>query len=633
MFEPKKYLCDAPVIIENLDQAFDIAHLSLQKVEHAFQELGKQTKLLHPSSAVNFFLNNHVLPVNQDSVLQQQLQDAYTDEKWHHPIFNHPDLQHLAFALYSQGKITNPEFETLIRRFYLQPKVSPHVAKYGVPPNVQIHAYQLLDEDGNFTYEARKLILPIARTIRGDAFQGARLKNFQLLTQAFIEMYPKENVFFQMKSDQIGNDELLKLMFILNTVYSPDYLMESYLVFSCLIEDAFQLSSNTVDDLVYGRLLAGKLKKSHIERCSFHQIRPAAVMGFGLPETTEVHNYDPFFLTRYSIMAHDTILHAGICTTQGKSIGNLWNYLKALSRVPLQLCTNLKRHHFPLFSKLTWNLLDRDFLPQPRETLEDTFCRIMDSDRVFLFKQDELTDFGMQVLLDMVVNEQIWRTTLRFNPGNMNEKFKKYYDIALKISPFLEEDLQYNLIIFKAFLAFGETYFPIIRKFLASDYLRLQDSFEFIRNNSTEFLGLINKKLGKLDGNALAYVLLQSFEDFENIQQGIPMKTYKKFLMDDAQDKESIQHGKFIKNIVLLHLYFGNNPALTEPLSELRRNVLNITVFDHSMLDSVAMPLQQFLMFSKQPILDKNQQTAIREVIKYCFLLEKEITSSVSLGC
>jgi len=620
MLEPKEYTLDAPVIIENIDEAFDIAHLSLQKVTHALNELGNQTKPLHNRSAINFFLNNHTLPLNQESELQNQLWNAYTDEKWQDPIFDHPNLQHLAFALYSQGKIDNPEFETLIRRFYLQPTVNSHVAKYGIPPKIQIHTYQLLDNEGNFTYEARQLIFPTARTMRGDRFQGARLKNFQLLAQAYIEMYPSENVFFQVKSDQLGKDELLTQLLYAHALNSPDYLMESYLLFSCLIEDAYQLSSSNIDDMVYGRLLSGKLNKSAIERCNFYQIRPVAVMGFGLPETTEVHNFNPSSLTRFSIMAHDLVYHTRICTTQGKITNNLWSYLKELSRVPLQLCTNLKQHHFPLFCKLTWSLLDAEFLPHTRKTtLENTFCKEMDDpsfERVFLFNRSVLTDFGIQVFIDMVIHAERWKNTLHFNPENMNEQYKKYYEIALKIRPFLEEDLQHNIIIFKAFLAFEETHFPVIRKYLANNYLRLQDSFEFIRNNSTQFLGLINKKLGQLDDNALAFILLQSFKDSVDITQGIDKNAYKKFLAED---------GKFIKNIVLMHLYFGKNPALKGALAELRINILNMTMNYPNLLETVMFPLHQFLLQHKT--LPDDQRKVIGEVIKYCFLLEQRMSA------
>lgn len=624
MLDPKEYTLDAPVIIENMDEAFDIAHLSLQKVTHALNELGNQTKPLHNSSAINFFLNNHTLPVNQERDLQNQLWNAYTNEQWQNPIFDHPNLQHLAFALYSQGKISNPQFETLIRRYYLQPAVHSHVAKYGVPPKIQIRTYQLLDNEGNFTYDARQLIFPTACTIRGDRFQGARLKNFQLLAQAYIEMYPSENVFFQVESNQLRKDELLTQLLYAHAVNTPDYLSASYLLFSCLIEDAYQLSSSNIDDMVYGRFLSGKLNKSAIERCSFYQIRPVAVIGFGLPETTEVHNFDPSSLTRFSIMAHDLLYHTRICTTQGKTANHLWSYLKELSRVPLQLCTNLKQHHFPMFCKLTWNLLDAEFLPHTRKmTMEDTFCKEMDDlnfERVFLFNRSVLTDFGIQVFIDMVIQADRWENTFHFNPENMTEQYKKYYEIALKIEPFLEEDLQHNIIIFKAFLAFKETHFPVIRKYLANNYLQLQDSFEFIRNNKTQFLGLINKKLGQLDGNALAYILLQSFEDKANIIQENDRNAYKKFLAED---------GIFIKNIVLMHLYFGKNPALKEALGALRINVLNMTMNYPNLLETVMFPLHQFLLQHKA--LPDEQRNVIGEVIKYCLLLEQRMPAPTAL--
>lgn len=617
MFESKEYA------LENVDQALDIAHLSLQKVDRAFYELGNRIKPLHDQTCVNFFLNNHALPLNQDHQLQQQLLEAFhadTWNKWDHAIFNHPELQHLVFALYSQGKIANPEFETLIRRFYIQPLISKHVTRVGIPAKIQISAHQLLDDHGNFTYEARKLILPTARTMGGCSFQGARLKNFQYLAQAFITLYPRENVFFQVKSDQLARDQLLTQLFHLHAINTPDYLFESHLVFSCLIEDAFQLSDSNITNMVHGRLLAGNLKKSTIERCDPWQIRPLAALGFGLPETSNVHEFEPYDLTRFSIMAHD-LYHSRNRTAQGKAAGKIWCYLKDLTRIPLKLCTNLKSHHFPLFSSLTWHFTDAEFRMFPGLTLEESICKTIAKDEEtgrwsFFFKQDQVTDFGMQVFMDMAIHADRWKNILHFNPEKIIEKYKNYYEIALKIKPFLEENLQYNLIIFKAFLAFGETHFPIIEKYIADNYLRMQDSFEFIRNNKTQFLGLINKKLGQLDEHALAFIVLQSFKDPVNITQEIDKNTYKKFLTED---------GQFIKNIVLMHLYFGKNPAIKKALAELRTNVLNMTMQYPNMLETVMFPVHLFLMQHKT--LPDDQRNVIGEVLKYCLLLEQKMPS------
>lgn len=589
MFD-KKADCGTQQIIRDMEQARQIARASLKNVDNKLKVLCDKPADSAFNYAVDFFLNNHSLELNQDVPLQEQLLDAWQNGQWERSIMFHPKLQHLAYALFADDKLSSVAFETMIRRFHAFPAQNKSKISQNITNNHQIIAHKLLDESGNLTPEANKWLLPFAKDLHGNILQKDSLKNFLFLMRAFIEIHPEENVFFLVKNPYLAQDKLLFSLYLLNAVPMPD--KESFLVFSCLIEDAFQLARASLDDMFYGRLMAGKIDINTIEWCNHEQIRPLAVSGFGLPENDSVHEFLPGTLSPFSKMRHD-IFHSLNCTIQGKKFHTLWRHLKNIARHQIvDFCSNIPENS-AANSALIWHLTDTEFKyfsfnNCTDESMEVIFCKVFDNEfkgNIYFFHNKKITDFGIATFIDMVINAEHWNDVLQFNPEKLVGKYKKYYDIAMHIREYLQDDLPINILIFRAWLAFDATHFPVVMKYLASSSNEIQENVEFIRNNKTQFLGLINKKAGKLDEHSLSFTLLQGMEYPENIAENIDKETYKQFI-----EKEN----NFIKNIVLLHLYFSDLPALYDDLATLRDMVLSLKKIGNDSLKDLFLSLKTF---------------------------------------
>jgi hypothetical protein len=265
---------------------------------------------------------------------------------------------------------------------------------------------------------------------------------------------------------------------------------------SCLVENILQLACESVIDVVPVRGMAGELDTIHVERSGNHRLRPGAVTFNKVKKNEKIHGMEA---CPYSAAEHDRY-HSYHITRMGFRVYQALLFIKDLSRSELlQYCVNLKeRNYEDLSSIATWALTDGELAyfnnldcVKKSEFLQDAeiFCEALESDKV--------TDLGIVTFIDMAKNKEKWKF-FAFDPENLIVKYKRHFEIAKDLLPYLRQnDSKYNIILFRMYLELGKDHLKASLNFLNKHGEKVSENLVFKRNNLTQFIGLIDTHLKK----------------------------------------------------------------------------------------------------------------------------------------
>ncbi len=343
---------------------------------------------------------------------------------------------------------------------------------------------------------------------------------------------------------------------------------------SCLVEEALRLSYYPLEDVVPSRSIAGKLTKSDVERCGDVGLRPCFTLLNGIPSEEEIHGIKE--TSAWAKKDHD-YYHAQHLMRKGYALREACKRMKNLSRTELLMHSNRKdvANDDALFAISTWHLVDgemRYFNPengklQPRQSPAKDFCAAFTDEDTndptgekkgsFIFERhlggDEpdyiITDLGMVTFIDMAKHPEIW-ASLYFDPNELTGRYLTHFQIAQKLLPyFREDDVKYNLILFRTYLALGEEHLNQIVHFSEHRYESFSSEFQIERRNLSAFLGLVDKKIDKKSNPGFMLSLLR-------VLTGIDLKTEQAKKLYYRIVKDLREKNPVFDNILLLGLCF-----------------------------------------------------------------------------
>lgn len=529
------HLAEQKVEITTIEAARELVRLFDQKIDNMYQILdsGCVNQSVNPNhemvvvdtlapyqsfgySAANVFVNKQQININLNTLKQNALLEAYSHQNWQAEIFTDTLVLETALALFSEGKLKNAEFETILIMTYAK---NPHVACVNNVPNqkYKLQSFQLLDKNNEFTEDVKQYLLANLRGFMFQKFNATHIENFRLILQAFLEIYPSENVFFTLRSDELSHDilagqlgeHLLKAVIYANTEtdnsLSITKMNDIKIIPSCIVESALQLACFSLDDVVPVRSMAGDLLKSDVERCVDIGLRPGAVSFPGVPRPEKIHELVVSDSTRRD---HD-FYHAQTMSRTGKIIREALRRIKDLSRDEiLQHCTNPNvkdTAYSNLYSKVTWYLVDSEIeyfntLRDKENNPVNMFCKALKHKPLtllrrytpVLFNQDDsITDLGVITFIDMVANYALWKEA-GFDPDLLIDEYKAYFDVAKILYPhFKKGNSIYNIFIFRGYLSFRKGFMAGINLL---EEKNINQYFEFRRDNTINYIGLVAKQ-------------------------------------------------------------------------------------------------------------------------------------------
>lgn len=567
---------------------------------------------------VNLFVNNQAILMHPNRAKQETLLDAYRNKHWTHEIFIDPGFQELALGLFARDKLKATEFETLLILSYARKSMDESVKRKPVG-SLPIQFFSILDSNHQFTEEANALIIPNLKNFKRITFDDTRIENLRLLCQAFFEIYPSENMFGMVASNDLLRDPLNTTFFkdFEITMYHPDTRLKlsevknslktrpvlEKLFYSCTLHDALKLSWSTVQNVFPLRSVAGFLSKSDIEKYTTKGFRPSDVSFNNVPRDDKIHGVN--LLHDFTRREHDEY-HSIKMSLAGHDFLKITNRFKKIVR-DLLAYSSLNSEQ----SLHIWKLIDAEFayfykpLNEPLETLFDNVfsyknIRFDDNFSDDFISNDGLLDIAIALFIDMQINNNIWKTELNFNPENM-KKFSEYFSIAKKISPHLTDSMKLNILLYRIFQNFGEETYQVIYRFIDKNINDISSLMQVFRNNETGFLGLIHKKIGKINNDSLSLFLVVAFMQ----ERGVAIDYLNKYWRPTGLKKNN----DFSTTMLRLCLCFQNDdfiinkcifPVMNELIQAINKRQLVDYIFTFEELKKL------FESYRDQPIIHNN---------------------------
>lgn len=524
------------------------------------------------SPEVNHFVNKQTIFMNLNKEKQKALLQAYKSQQWEHGIFQDELLLETAFALFAQGQLERPAFETLLLMQYARTSLIDSVLRK-FTRYLPLKAYAFLDENHEFTRAAEVCILPLLdEFMKGSLKSQKTRQNLKFICQAFFEKYPSENVFFisRIPVTDMLSDGLATSLFNLSTCMCVDVhrIFESpfasyeemlpgepvqKIVLSCTIRDAMKLAWADIKDVVVTRSVAGVLSPSVIMQQIRQDIWPADVSFNKVPRAETLHGGK--IMHDFSRKDHDDY-HSDVLTMQGKAFRQLTQeILIPISCQMAESCTNITLKQNTVFSKLTYDLAESEFqyVNSAPETIKNIslgklFSKVFSYEAKhprnnispFLCKDYTLTDFGVLVFLSMVSKPELWES-VGFNPKDMSFTDRKKLQIITDISQHHDHYLEWYILMYRMHEAFGEKNYKIYQDCFVEFANDIEDYVSFIRNNKTRFMGLANAYLGAITKYSLTFILVAYYMD----------KKYEQIEVDFADiDKERFKQNAVISDVL-----------------------------------------------------------------------------------
>ncbi len=415
------------------------------------------------------FLNGNTVRIPKSIKLTEErlakVEEAILKGDFEAELFNEKDHVFYALWLFKQNKITRQQMSTLLARNQVN-RLTPIR-----------QTFQILDEKGNFTAEAKKLLLPI---IEKNAFNGFSLRQrdrFRLLVQAA----PKSEQIFSLSGanplfvSHEGREQLGTALKKNRSWYSIKRKEDGLLYdlhYSFGATEALQIAISGTHEAAASRAQIGKISREQIKEGVAYGYRPVAVSipDSGVePTTKEIHDY------RYSPMPavtmHD-VYHAKLHNAIPAEFHMMLNHLGEI----------ISKHTKQQWSRTLWNLVDRElpvsFIDEKLViTLEngaDIFCNIVNERSNPIFLKNKLTDEGIAILWHMVTHPVVWKNLYKVDIEKLDEPYKAYIQKMKAFSQTINKDEHPKLINLK---------FRLFCAVNSNSYQYLANSIDTIRDN------------------------------------------------------------------------------------------------------------------------------------------------------
>jgi len=426
---------------------------TLVKVNPAGNHTGSFNHLVNYNEKTNHNVKKSLNKAKLDS-----LDQAIKSGNWDDPIFNDPTLPQLALTLYDSEKITQQQIYTLLER---------HQTLKDFPLR---NTYKILDENEQFTQEAREFLLPIIRNrfhLRDLADES--IEEFRLMVAA---LPGSEQVFYTTGIGKLAEEGIveesikhslgLRLLGLDAMFFGKNQLIH----LTSGARDALGLVRFGLDEYVRPMPRLGVQKLGDIEHGVKHQARYAAV---DYPETKPYKNiHDYLNVKDLEATSHD-VYHGNVMSTIPKNfLFVLWRFID-ISRAKTGY----------MWSKEIWDWVDTDYLyffhqqkDFEADWLNQQMTQLKFSTELFfdllnygngtsrrevsedgsVLREDKPTPMGVFIFIDMVQNRNDW-LQLKIDPNYLAEPFKQYYLAAKEIYEYIKNDepkiqlLKYNIYV------------------------------------------------------------------------------------------------------------------------------------------------------------------------------------------
>jgi hypothetical protein len=478
-----------------------------------------------------YFLNNAkkdkliLRSTNQEKLKKLEKAIQANPADWKNSIFQDPALPHLAIGLYEDGLISTHQFFSILDFNQAQRDLK----------NIQF--YRILDDNGQFTAEAKKILLPSFKT----KTHAVRVEDHQLeaFRMMLLQLPPSERVFYthDITEQFTGSYEIGRVLKNYGVIKEFD---KKIIRLPFGAEDALGLAQYGEQYVrIFPRL--GNLEREDIEYGVKHHLRPAAMYFPNIHVNDVIHGFKKV----KPVIATDHDRH----------------HAKVLSATPLAIrqgfwtLTTLFRDVFKFYwSKEIWDKSDfdyrhvwlqnsgtvpRDLSPQQ---MTELFCKTVWEGSLstlptfaeggYMFTRDRdnydynksLAPTGAAFFVDVVESPQKW-LDLTIDPKYFTKEFKEPYDIIAKQYPTLQSNDEYVFFNCQLYFALksinAESHFPLMSRMLFD--LRDKHKIEFKKVTKT-----MSKKTGSCENAIVATssgVILNSYYKINRFMKDIVVRS------------------------------------------------------------------------------------------------------------
>ena len=450
------------------------------KYQHPLKRRGRT---YHSDDFDDFLNGNQVTIPDGMSLTQKSLdivEEAIREGNYEAPCFS--DKSHLFYALwlFKQNKITRQQFTTILAR--------AQVIRAGTPIKKM---FRIVDEQGQFTEEAKTILLPILKnSAYGGGLTDWHLERFRLLMQAA----PKsEQIFYISKSNpgiisewgnQLGDAlERNKAWYVIRAGF--DAKEDTHLSFGAI--EGLQIATSGIYGAAANRAKIGKVDINTVKEGVEYFYRPTAISiaGSGVEATTKgIHDYA--YSPMPAVTVHD-VFHARLHNTIPPEFHMMLNHMYYLA----------SQHTKLPWSKVLWELMDREFhrfqyrsinLDSPQLGAK-LFVELFSSPGIQydhpLLIDGTLSDEGVAIVWNMVNQPEIWKKLYKVDIDSLGEPYKKH---IIKMKGFAQKfeddkDEHPKLINLK---------YRLFRTTSTADYQQLKKLIDSLKED------LLNNDKGKL---------------------------------------------------------------------------------------------------------------------------------------
>ncbi len=389
------------------------------------------------------------LMVPVDPGKSQILKQALEQGNWELINFNDETMPQIALSLYQTQQITYHQLCTLLER------------RQTLNNFQLLNTYPILDENNEFTVEARQILLPALNQSR---HLKELTKEQELELKELVATLPLSERFFYTTSigkfkdneeESLGNGMIANDICALLINQDSEQMIHT----STGLFDAHGLVRFGLDEYIRPLYRFGTQDINDIESGVRQYARLAALC---YPNTKafdeHIHDYDN--VTPLEATSHDRY-HAFLMSAVPKPI------LHAFWRIVDVVRSNTKNK----WSKEIWTFIDCEMLhciathtlrkstKMSDQEMTELFCHsIIKGSGVitkysFLLYKNEITPVFITLILDMYRNPHIW-AEYSINPKYFTAKFKEFYATIGEIYSHIKDD-DYNIQLFKCQLYFA----------------------------------------------------------------------------------------------------------------------------------------------------------------------------------
>lgn len=338
-------------------------------------------------------------------------------------IFKNENHVFYALWLFKQNKISRQQFSTLL-------------AREQIPKNYPIvKTFPILDDEGNFTKDAKKMLISVLETNRFAKLGKWHLERFRLLIQAL----PKsERIFYVTKCDpknmsiagvaQLGND-LRNVGSWERTKYKNN-LYDLHLSFGAI--EARQIALNGVHGAAANRSKIGVISTAAIKEGVADNYRPTAISINNSGVDPTIKNIHHFPVSTMPVVTKHDIYHAQLHNTIPPEFHMAFNHMKQI----IANFTGVKS------SLLQWTLTDREFpdFKGKSKNLDSKkgakyFAKIL-FHKEFVqqlpllfndYSYHNLSDDGIAIIRDMINESEKWKNLYKIDINYLDYPYDKAF--------------------------------------------------------------------------------------------------------------------------------------------------------------------------------------------------------------